>query len=180
MSPMWEWESDADSESHESEKRKHRKSRRRQRERVRKRDGRDVRSGGLRNVEKLADRKVKLTGDTLRFGVMVALLMIFIWPIGVIVLICRGPPLLRRFYRMNVEPRLRERFIEDEVRKQVRQTLSRERRALEGEHARSMAAPALRSARRRISASPWRSKLPAWPPRYSSSGSQGEVSGPRQ
>ncbi|NIV48027.1 MAG: hypothetical protein GWN46_15085, partial [Gammaproteobacteria bacterium] len=37
-----------------------------------------------------------------------------------------------------MEPKLRERFIESEVEKQVHATLSHERRVLEGEHAQSM------------------------------------------
>jgi two-component system sensor histidine kinase HydH len=43
-----------------------------------------------------------------------------------------------RAYRLFMEPKLRERFIEKEVEKQVHATLSQERRALEGEHAHSM------------------------------------------
>jgi signal transduction histidine kinase len=85
-----------------------------------------------------AERKVKLTGEALRFGVMVALLLIFIWPVGLIVLICGGPSLMRRFYGLVIEPKLRDRFIEEEVHKQVHATLSEERYSTEGEHARSM------------------------------------------
>jgi len=85
-----------------------------------------------------AEHKVKLTGEAIRFGVMVALLMIFIWPVGLIVLICGGPRLMRRFYGLVIEPKLRDRFIEEEVVKQVHATLSEERHSTEGEHSRSL------------------------------------------
>ena len=44
----------------------------------------------------------------------------------------------RRFYELVIEPKLRERFIREEVEKQVHANLSQERRELEGEHARSL------------------------------------------
>jgi two-component system sensor histidine kinase HydH len=72
--------------------------------------------------------------------VIVVLLLVFIPIAGVVALFVWGPGLVRRFYRLVVEPGLRERFIEDEVDRQVHATLSGERRALEGEHARSMEA----------------------------------------
>jgi signal transduction histidine kinase len=81
---------------------------------------------------------VKLTGEAIRFGVMVSLLLFFIWPVGLIVLICGGPSLMRRFYGLVIEPKLRDRFIEEEVHHQVHATLSEERHSVEGEHARSM------------------------------------------
>jgi two-component system sensor histidine kinase HydH len=65
-------------------------------------------------------------------------LLIFVWPIGVIVLLCWGLGISRRVYELVVEPRLRKRFVEREVEKQVHASLSRQRRALEGEHARSL------------------------------------------
>ena len=133
MSPMWEWEPEAE----RGERKRARGGRKRRRRRERQREAR-VEAAGYDHARNLAEKKVKLTGEVLRFGVLVTLLMVFIWPVGVIVLICGGPSLLRRFYRIAVEPRLRERFVEDEVRKQVRATLTKERRALEGEHSRSM------------------------------------------
>jgi signal transduction histidine kinase len=56
----------------------------------------------------------------------------------VILLVALGWRPARRAYRLFGEPRLRERFIEQEVEKQVHATLSDERRELEGEHAKSM------------------------------------------
>ena len=64
--------------------------------------------------------------------------MIFIPPVGFIMLIVWGLKLGKRFYRLVLEPELRERFVESEVKKQVQVTLSREREALHGEHARSL------------------------------------------
>jgi signal transduction histidine kinase len=93
-----------------------------------------------RQARRNAELKLALTGDALRFGVIVVLLLVFIPIAGVVALFVWGPGLVRRFYRLVVEPGLRERFIEDEVDRQVHATLSGERRALEGEHARSMEA----------------------------------------
>jgi signal transduction histidine kinase len=92
----------------------------------------------LRQAHRRADRKTRLAGDALKFGVITLLLLIFVFPIGLIVLFCWGFPLFRRYYRLEVEPRVREKFIEREVRSQVHATLSQERRNLEGQHARSM------------------------------------------
>ncbi len=89
-------------------------------------------------VRRLAERKVKLTGDTIKFGVITILLLIFLFPVGLIVLIFWGFPLFRDFYRLLLEPKLREKFIQKEVQSQVQATLSRERRNMEGRHARSM------------------------------------------
>jgi signal transduction histidine kinase len=125
----------------QARKRKRRRTRKR-RQRPSKRSAVDEPLGSERRLGReardRAERKVKLTGEAIRFGVMVALLLIFIWPVGLIVLICGGPSLMRRFYGLVIEPKLRDRFIEDEVQKQVHATLSEERHSTEGEHARSM------------------------------------------
>ena len=92
----------------------------------------------LRAAHAAADRKTKLTGDVLWFlGVSVALL-IFLPPVGMIVFLVWGLKLAKEFYGLEVEPRLRQRFIQQEVENQVHASLSRQRRALEGEHARSL------------------------------------------
>lgn len=89
-------------------------------------------------LEERAELRVKLTGDALKYGAITLLCMIFVPPVGFIMLFVWGLKLGRRFYRLVLEPVLRERFIEAEVKKQVQDTLSREREALQGEHARSL------------------------------------------
>ena len=85
-----------------------------------------------------AERKVELTGDLIKFGVIALLLLLFLPPVGIVVLIIWGPRHARSFYELVLEPRMRERFLREEVEKRVHAQLSRERRELEGEHARSM------------------------------------------
>jgi signal transduction histidine kinase len=91
-----------------------------------------------RGARRLAERKIKLTRDAIRFGVIVLLLLIFIPPVGVIVMIWYGIGLFKEFYQLIVEPQIRERIIEKEVDKHVHDGISRERRTLEGQHARSL------------------------------------------
>jgi signal transduction histidine kinase len=85
-----------------------------------------------------AERKVELTGDLIKFGVIALPLLLFLPPVGIVVLIIWGPRHARSFYELVLEPRMRERFLREEVEKRVHAQLSRERRELEGEHARSM------------------------------------------
>ena len=92
----------------------------------------------LHEAKRIAQQKAKLTGDALKFSLIAILLLVFMWPVGVVVLIIWGPRHLRELYRLVVEPRLRERFLEEEIEKQVHAQLSEERRALENEHARSL------------------------------------------
>lgn len=92
----------------------------------------------LHEARRVADRKAKLTGDALKFSLIAIVLLTFVWPLGVIYLVFWGPRHLRELYSLVVEPRLRERFLREEVEKQVHAHLSEERRALESEHARSM------------------------------------------
>jgi len=92
----------------------------------------------LHEAQRIAEKKARVTGDALKFSLIAILLLTFVWPIGVIALICWGPRHLRELYRLVVEPRLRERFLEEEIEKQVQEHLSEERRALENEHARSL------------------------------------------
>jgi two-component system sensor histidine kinase HydH len=88
--------------------------------------------------EERAERKLRLTADLLKFGLVTLLLLIFLPPVGFVVFFAWGLALAPRLYRHWVEPRLRERFVREEVEQQVQASLSRERRALEGEHARSL------------------------------------------
>ncbi len=90
------------------------------------------------DARRRAERKVKLAGDLLWFSVITVILLRVFPVAGVIILIVWGSGLAKRVYRLFFEPRLRERFVEQEVRNQVQETLSQERPLLEGEHARSL------------------------------------------
>jgi polar amino acid transport system substrate-binding protein len=89
-------------------------------------------------ASEIAEARVAATGSALRWSVLTLALLFFVPPVGVILLICGGARHLRTLYRLEVEPKLRKRFIEREVSRQVGATLSRERREIVGEHARSM------------------------------------------
>ncbi len=92
----------------------------------------------LRRARREAERKTKLTGDMLKFGLITLLLLIVFPPAGVVMLIFCGWRYAREFYAMVMEPRLRQRFLQEEIAKQVRAQVSDERERLEGHHARSM------------------------------------------
>jgi signal transduction histidine kinase len=85
-----------------------------------------------------AERKTQLAGDVLWYVGVTALLLFFITPIGVIVGLFWGLKVAKDVYEFEIEPRLRKRFVEQEVEKQVHASLSQQRLALEGEHARSL------------------------------------------
>ncbi len=92
----------------------------------------------LDDAHRLAERKTKLAGEALRYGAITLLLLIFIFPVGVIVMLWWGFGLAREIYDMVIEPKLRTKFVEHEVTKKVHESIHEERRALEGEHARSL------------------------------------------
>jgi signal transduction histidine kinase len=92
----------------------------------------------LREAQRIADRKVKLTGELVRFGLIALALLIFVPPLGLIFLVIWGSGHLKEVYRLFLAPRMRERYLREEVEKQVHAHLSHERQELEGEHARSM------------------------------------------
>jgi signal transduction histidine kinase len=85
-----------------------------------------------------ADAKARLAGEAARLALVVAPLLVFAPVLGVVALLVWGRGLARRAWRLLVEPRVRERFFDGEVRRQVQQTLSDERSELEGRHARSL------------------------------------------
>jgi signal transduction histidine kinase len=96
------------------------------------------RESALRDARQMAERKTEIAGKALRFLGISLLLLIFVPPVGMIMLVVCGIKFGRQIYKLEVEPRLRERFVEQEVEKQVHASLSHQRRALEGEHARSL------------------------------------------
>ncbi|MGI9592451.1 MAG: two-component system sensor histidine kinase NtrB [Myxococcota bacterium] len=93
----------------------------------------------IRRARRVAEEKTRLASELMPVLIGSGLLFfIGLWPVALLVLFIGGRKSLRRAYRLFLEPRIRQRFIEQEVEKQVHATLSQERRELEGEHARSM------------------------------------------
>jgi signal transduction histidine kinase len=134
----------------DDEKRARRRDRRRRRRHHRDREPEDVdgdvgeellltpEERALRRAHRVAEQKTRLASELLWVMVIAVPLLVLVYPLGVILLVALGWRPARRAYRLFGEPRLRERFIEQEVEKQVHATLSDERRELEGEHAKSM------------------------------------------
>jgi len=87
---------------------------------------------------RLAEAKMDLYRRAVRAGLILIPLMIFIPWVAFIVLCISVLDLGKRYYRLVVEPGLRERLIEEEVGKQVQASVGREREALKDEHQRSM------------------------------------------
>ena len=91
-----------------------------------------------RRAQLLAEEKTEVTSQLIWLAVIGVPLLIISFPIFLIVLIFWGSKPLKRGWRMFIEPKLRDLFVEREVEKEVHAQLSRERQALEGRHARSM------------------------------------------
>ena len=107
----------------------------------------------LRTAHANAERKTELAGDALWFlGVTVALL-IFVLPVGVVVMLVWGFKLAKAGYELELEPKLRKRFIDQEAEKLVHASLSRQLRDLEGVHAKSLELLFIERARRE--GDPW-------------------------
>jgi signal transduction histidine kinase len=92
----------------------------------------------LETPEERAEAKMEATTDAIRWSVITIALLIFIPPVGFILLFFGGAKHLQNLYRLVIEPKLRKRFIDREVSRQVSATLLDERQQMVGEHARSM------------------------------------------
>ncbi|MDG2050767.1 MAG: HAMP domain-containing sensor histidine kinase [Myxococcota bacterium] len=92
----------------------------------------------LAEAHRAADEKVALWRRIARLAIIAVPLLIFIPLAGALVAFFGGIPLARRAYRIYYEPRLRARFIDEEVAKRVNSSVRIERETLEGEHARSL------------------------------------------
>ena len=92
----------------------------------------------LAEAREVADEKVAVYRDLVKACLIALALLIFVPPLGVIAgiyyLITRG----RRFYRVMIEPGMRDRLVRDEVDKRLNQSVHAERRVLEDQHARSL------------------------------------------
>jgi two-component system sensor histidine kinase HydH len=91
-----------------------------------------------RAAQRLADRKVALSRQVLRAALITVPLLIFVPFLGAIALIYFGVGVGRKAFRLLYEPRLREKFLQEEVQSRVHTRVSSERRHLEGEHHRSL------------------------------------------
>ena len=91
-----------------------------------------------RVAQRLANRKVELSRQVFRAALITVPLLIFIPFAGAISLIYFGVSLGRKAFRLLYEPRLREKFLQEEVQRRVHTRVSSERRHLEGEHHRSL------------------------------------------
>ena len=92
----------------------------------------------LAEARRRADRKLHLLGEFLRYAVISGLLLVFIPWVGVIVAFFWGIDLAKKSFSVFAAPRLRRRWIEREVDRELEQKLSGERRSLGEAHARSM------------------------------------------
>jgi len=92
----------------------------------------------LAEARQVAEEKVELYREAAKLAIVAVPLLIFIFPVGVIVSFFWGISVARKAYRIFYEPQLRDRLIGDEVRKRVKTTVTEERQQLEGEHARSL------------------------------------------
>jgi signal transduction histidine kinase len=91
-----------------------------------------------RLAKRLADRKVALSRQAFRGALITVPLQIFVPFLGALSLIFFGVGIGRKAFRLVYEPRLRERFLQEEVQRRVTTRVSSERRHLEGEHHRSL------------------------------------------
>ena len=98
----------------------------------------DPKERALRDAERTADRKVALYRDIAVAVAIVAPLLWFLTPIGVIALIIFGIRLGKRYFSLMVAPELRKKFVEEEIAKRVDESVTRQRRDMQGRHARSL------------------------------------------
>jgi signal transduction histidine kinase len=89
-------------------------------------------------ARRLANDKARFYGDAGVKGFVVLALLMMVPPIGIILGLIWGLKYGRRFFRYFVEPRLRDRFLADEVGVQVRDGIEMDRRELEHQHSRSL------------------------------------------
>jgi signal transduction histidine kinase len=92
----------------------------------------------LRSAERAAEEKADRTGDLIKFAVVTGLLLIFLPPVGFVILIVGGARHFKHAYRLWLEPRMREKYLREEVDKKVHAHLTGRRQELENAHAHSM------------------------------------------
>jgi signal transduction histidine kinase len=92
----------------------------------------------LRRAHETAERKTEFAGNAFWYLAVTLALIVFIPPVGWILGLVWGLGLAKQAYELEFEPRLRKRFVEQEAEKLVHASLSRQRRDLEGVHAKSL------------------------------------------
>ena len=85
-----------------------------------------------------AEEKVALYRELAKVGPIAALLLLFLFPVGVVFTLYQVWRLGRRTYQTLIEPRVRERLVAEEVGKRLDARVVAQRRAMESEHARSL------------------------------------------
>ena len=91
-----------------------------------------------RNARMLAEDQAELLLRAGKVGVVVVLLLVFLSPIGVVAFIYWCIRFGRRLIKMMIEPRLRERLVEERMEQHIHANVSRERREIAGDHAHSL------------------------------------------
>lgn len=79
-------------------------------------EGRDQ-DRAYRRARRRAERKADLYEDLLKFAVVTGLLLLFVRPLGVLVMLLWGYKLFRRYAAMEVFPGMRRRWIDEELRR---------------------------------------------------------------
>jgi len=86
----------------------------------------------------VAEDRAELLLEAGKMGFIVMLLLVFLTPIGVIAFFFWCFKFGRRLFRLLVEPRLKERLIEEQMSRHIHANVSRGRQELAGEHAQSL------------------------------------------
>jgi two-component system sensor histidine kinase HydH len=86
----------------------------------------------------MAEERAELLLDAAKMGIVVVLLLIFIAPIGFVALVFWLIKFGRKVFSLMIEPRLRERLVEEQVSRHIHANVSRERRELADDHSRSL------------------------------------------
>jgi signal transduction histidine kinase len=91
-----------------------------------------------REAERDAQKKVDLLGEIIKKSVIAGLLLAFVTPVGVVLSLVWGAGLARRYYQAVLAPRLRERFMDEEVERRVSSGVSAQRREIERRNDRAL------------------------------------------
>ena len=132
----WDFESNADDFQYDQKSR----------DRGGRTSGAEGRAGGMfsespnayRDVREVAEERAELFLQAGKAGFVTLLLLIFLGPLGIVALFFWAAKYGRRLISVLVEPRLRERLVEEQVGRHIRENVGRERIEIADEHARSL------------------------------------------
>jgi len=85
-----------------------------------------------------AEEKIDLYRELVKVGPIALLLLLFVFPLGVVFTAYQVMRLGRRTYQTLIEPGVRDRLVAEEVGKRLDARVQAQRQAMEGEHARSL------------------------------------------